>query len=152
MKMLIDWLIGWPARVALHLGWAGPLLARLVVGYTFMLSGWGKFQDLPRITQNFVEWGIPAPQLLTPLTSGIELVGGLCLLLGLLTRISAGALGVTMIVAIKAAKLAPDTSLEDLLGFDETAYLAIFAWLAIAGAGPLSLDRLLEPFTRRARA
>jgi putative oxidoreductase len=66
------------------------------------------------------------------------------LLLGLLTRISAGALGVTMIVAIKSAKWADVDSLETLLGFDEFEYLALFLWLAVAGAGTVSLDHLVQ--------
>jgi putative oxidoreductase len=143
MRLLIDALIGWPARVARYLTWLGPLFARIVVGYVFLLSGWGKLNNLPQITENFVSWGIPWPHFFTPLTSGIEFFGGLFLLLGLLTRISAGALGVTMIVAIRAAKWDQVDSLETLLGFDETEYLALFLWLAIAGAGPLSLDALL---------
>ena len=65
------------------------------------------------------------------------------LLVGLLTRISAGALGITMIVAIKAAKWDQVDSLETLLGFDETEYLALFLWLAIAGPGVISLDHVL---------
>jgi hypothetical protein len=39
-------------------------------------------------------------------------------------------------------------SLETLLGFDEFEYLALFLWLAIAGAGPLSVDAWFE---RRAK-
>ena len=144
MTRLLDWLIGWPERVAAHLAWLGPLFARLVVGWVFMWSGWGKLHNLPAITENFVSWGIPFPQVLTPFVSGVEFFGGLFLLLGLFTRISAGALGVTMIVAIKSAKWADVDSLESLLGFDETAYLALFLWLAIAGAGPLSLDHWLR--------
>ena len=140
MQVLVDWLIGWPERVSRHLMWLGPLFARITVGWVFMLSGWGKLHNLPQITENFISWGIPFPQILTPLTSGIELFGGLFLLLGLLTRISAGALGVTMIVAIKAAKWDAVDSLETLLGFDEFEYLALFLWLAIAGPGPVSLD------------
>ncbi|MBV8740638.1 MAG: DoxX family protein [Sinobacteraceae bacterium] len=143
MRLLIDALIGWPARVAQYLAWLGPLFARIVVGYVFLLSGWGKLNNLPQITANFVSWGIPWPHFFTPLTSGIEFFGGLFLLLGLLTRISAGALGVTMIVAIRAAKWDQVDSLETLLGFDETEYLALFLWLAIAGAGTLSVDELL---------
>jgi hypothetical protein len=81
---------------------------------------------------------------LTPFVSGVELFGGLFLLLGVLTRISAGALGITMIVAIRAAKWADVDSLETLLGFDETEYLALFLWLAIAGPGIVSLDYWLE--------
>lgn len=143
MRLLFDALIGWPARVAGYLTWLGPLFARIVVGYVFLLSGWGKLNNLPQITENFVSWGIPWPHFFTPLTSGIEFFGGLFLLLGLLTRISAGALAVTMIVAIRAAKWDQVDSLETLLGFDETEYLALFLWLAIAGAGPLALDELL---------
>jgi putative oxidoreductase len=107
-------------------------------------SGWGKLHNLPAVTQNFIGWGIPFPHLLTPFVSGVEFFGGLFLLLGLMTRISAGALGVTMIVAIASAKWGDVDSLETLLGFDETEYLALFLWLAIAGAGRVSLDYLLE--------
>jgi putative oxidoreductase len=85
---------------------------------------------------------------LAPFVSGVEFFGGIFLLLGLMTRISAGALGVTMIVAIVSAKWADVDSLETLLGFDETEYLALFVWLAIAGAGSFSLDRLLKPAGR----
>ena len=144
MNALLDALIGWPQRTARHLEWLAPLFARVVVGWVFLWSGWGKLQNLPQVTENFAGWGIPWPQVLTPFVSGVEFLGGLFLLLGLLTRISAGALGVTMIVAIKAAKWADVDSLETLLGFEEVAYLALFLWLAIAGAGPVSVDRLLE--------
>ena len=144
MKTLVDALLGWPERVAHHLTWLGPLFARIVVGYVFMLSGWGKLNNLPLVTENFVSWGIPFPGLLTPLTSGIEFFGGLFLILGLLTRISAGALGVVMIVAIKSAKWEEVDSLETLLGFEETTYLAVFLWLAIAGPGALALDGWIQ--------
>jgi putative oxidoreductase len=145
MKTLRDWLIGWPAGVARHLdGWA-PLFARIVVGWVFLWSGWGKLHNLPAVIDNFAGWHIPVPQLLAPFTSGVEFFGGLFLLLGLATRISAGALGVTMIVAIISAKWDQVDSLETLLGFDETEYLALFLWLAIAGAGRFSVDRFLEP-------
>jgi putative oxidoreductase len=145
MRLLIDWLIGWPERVSRYFTWLGPLFARITVGWVFLLSGWGKLHNLPQVTENFIGWGIPFPHFFTPLTSGIEFFGGLFLLLGLLTRISAGALGVTMIVAIKAAKWVDVDSLETLLGFDEFEYLALFLWLAIAGPGPISLD---EPLSR----
>jgi putative oxidoreductase len=148
MRVLLDWLIGWPQRVAGHLGWLAPLFARITVGWVFLWSGWGKLNSLPQVTENFVGWGIPFPHLLTPLVSGIEFFGGLFLLAGFLTRISAGALGVTMIVAIRAAKWGDVDSLETLLGFDEFAYLALFVWLAIAGAGPVSIDHLLQRTSR----
>lgn len=144
MKWLVGWLIDWPERTAQYLTWLAPLAARIVVGWVFLWSGWGKLMNLPQVTENFIGWGIPFPQWLTPLVSGIEFFGGIFLLIGLLTRISAAALGVTMIVAIKSAKWGGVDSLETLLGFEEVSYLVLFLWLAIAGAGPLSLDRLLQ--------
>jgi putative oxidoreductase len=144
MKFLVRWLIDWPRGVARHLTWLAPLFARITVGWVFLWSGWGKLNNLPEVTQNFIGWGIPFPHFLTPLTSCIELFGGLFLLLGLLTRISAGALGVTMIVAIKAARWDQVDSLETLLGFDEFEYLALFLWLAVAGPGVLALDYLIQ--------
>jgi putative oxidoreductase len=144
VKFLVQWLIDWPRRVAGHLIWLGPLFARITVGWVFLWSGWGKLHNLAQVTENFIGWGIPHPHLLTPLTSGIEFFGGLFLLFGFLTRISAGALGVTMIVAIRAAKWADVDSLETLLGFDEFEYLALFLWLAIAGAGAVSVDHWIE--------
>lgn len=152
MKFLVRWLIDWPRSVAQYLTWLAPLFARITVGWVFLWSGWGKLNNLPQITENFIGWGIPFPHFFTPLTSGIEFFGGLFLLLGLLTRISAGALGVTMIVAIKSARWGEVDSLETLLGFDEFEYLALFLWLAVAGSGPLSFDYLLQRwYDRNAR-
>jgi len=93
--------------------------------------------------------GFPYPRLLTPFVSGVEFFGGLFLLLGFMTRISAGALGITMIVAIRAAKWADVDSLETLLGFDEFEYLALFLWLAIAGPGVVSVDAWLQRWYQR---
>ena len=144
MRFLVRCLIDWPRSVAQYLTWLAPLLARITVGWVFLLSGWGKLNNLPQITENFISWGIPFPHVLTPFTSGVEFFGGMFLLAGLLTRISAGALGITMIVAIKAAKWDQVDSLETLLGFEEFEYLALFFWLAIAGAGRVSLDYFIQ--------
>jgi putative oxidoreductase len=151
MKFLVAALIDWPARVAAHLAWVGPLAARIVVGWVFLWSGWGKLHALPFVTQNFRDWGIPFPEILTPFVSGVEFVGGLLLLLGLFTRIAAVPLAIVMIVAIRSALWDQVDSLETLLGFDESAYLAIFLWLAAAGPGRASLDAWLQRLTHGRR-
>lgn len=143
MKPIVDLLITLPAKIASYFSWAGPLIARLVVGYVFMLTGWAKLNNLPAMIQNFTEWGIPFPKILTPFVSGVECFGGIMLILGLFTRIPAAMLAVVMIVAIKSAKWENVDSLETLLGFEEVTYFAVFLWLAIAGPGSASLDRLL---------
>ncbi len=147
MNFIVNLLILLPARIASHFAWAGPLLMRIIVGYTFMLAGWGKLTNLPQVIENFVEWGIPFPNVLTPFVAGVECFGGAMLILGLFTRIPAAMLSVVMVVAVKAAKWGDVDSLETLLGFEEATYFAAFIWLAIAGPGAASLDRLLVNFT-----
>jgi putative oxidoreductase len=143
--LVVDWLIGWPERVArdLRLAPLAPFAARVCVGWVFLWAGWAKLNNFDLMVENFTEWGIPFPAVMTPFVSAVEFVGGILLLLGLMTRISGGALAITMIVATWVAKWGDVDSLATLLGFEEIAYLAIFQWLAIAGPGAWSLDHLL---------
>jgi putative oxidoreductase len=143
MHFVIDLLILLPARIASYFSWAGPLIMRLIVGYTFMLAGWGKLTHLEQVTENFAGWGIPFPNILTPFVSGVECFGGAMLIVGLFTRIPAAMLAVVMVVAIGVAKWGDVDSLETLIGFEEATYFGAFTWLAIAGPGAASLDRLL---------
>ena len=142
-------LILWPERIAQYFLWAGPLAARLVVGYVFMLTGWGKLNNLPQMIQNFTDWGIPFPHILTPFVSGVEFFGGMFLMLGLFTRVAGGMLSVVMIVAILSAKWADVDSAETLFGFEEASYFVIFFWFAIAGAGKASLDHCIRQYLLR---
>ncbi len=143
MNFIVNLLILLPARIASYFSWAGPLLMRLTVGYVFMLTGWGKLTNLAQVTENFISWGIPFPKVLTPFVAGVEFFGGIMLILGLFTRIPAAMLAVVMVVAIRSAKWGDVDSLETLLGFEEATYFAAFMWLAIAGPGEASVDRLL---------
>ena len=144
MNFLVNLLITWPDRLARYFLWMGPLAARIVVGWVFLWSGWGKLHALPKMIENFTEWQIPYPEIMTPFVSGVEFFGGLLLLLGLFTRIAAVPLVIVMIVAIAAAKWAAVDSLETLLGFEEASYLVLFGWLAVYGPGPVSLDAVLQ--------
>ncbi|GEO98460.1 DoxX family protein [Methylobacterium haplocladii] len=147
MNAIVRTFIDSPERLSRPLLFLGPLAARIVVGWVFLWSGWTKLHNLPQMIQNFSEWGIPYPEVMTPFVSGVEFVGGLLLLLGLFTRIAAPMLVVVMVVATIAAKLDQADSLETLLGFEEVAYMALFGWLGVAGPGPVSLDHLLQRMT-----
>ncbi len=144
MQGLVAWLIDMPERRSAVFHWLPPLFARIVVGWVFLWTGWAKLNNLPQMIQNFREWGIPWPEIMTPFVSGVEFFGGLLLLVGLFTRVAATPLVIVMIVAIVSAKLDQVNSLETLLGFEEVAYMALFGWLAVAGPGPVSLDALLQ--------
>jgi putative oxidoreductase len=129
--------------------WLGALAARLIVGYTFMLSGWGKLKNIDGTTEFFTSLGIPAANILAPLVSGWEFIGGLFLIFGLVTRISAGGLAVVMLVAIATAKLSEINDLFDLVSNPEATYFAVFTWLAVSGPGSLSADHLIEEKLKR---
>jgi putative oxidoreductase len=64
-------------------------------------------------------------------------------LLGLGTRLACLPLAFTMVVAIATAKRGDLTGLTALVGLEEWSYIVFFVWLAVAGPGPLSLDRLI---------
>ncbi|KAB2940718.1 MAG: DoxX family protein [Hyphomicrobium sp.] len=140
----MDFLINGPERLSAYFAWLPPLFARIVVGWVFLWSGWAKLNALPFVTDNFRNWGIPFPEIMTPFVSGVEFFGGLLLLLGLFTRIAAVPLVIVMIVAIISAKWGEVDSLATLLGFEEVLFMALFGWLAVAGPGPVSLDRLAQ--------
>ncbi|MBS0539795.1 MAG: DoxX family protein [Proteobacteria bacterium] len=143
MNTVVTVFYDWSRIFAGYFTWAAPLAVRITVGWVFLWSGWEKLQILPRMIENFRGWGIPAPEIMAPFASGIELAGGILLLVGLLTRFAAVPMMIVMAVAIVSAKWADVDSLETFLGFEEVSYFVMFAWLAIAGPGPVSLDHLV---------
>jgi putative oxidoreductase len=132
-----------------RLAWLPPAVARLALGVTFTLTGWGKLHGLDDVIAYFTQLGIPFASIQAPMVAGIEFFGGLLLIGGLFTRFAALPLMGTMIVAILTAKWDDIHGLGDLVGTTEFAYLAMFLWLAIAGAGALSLDHVLGRLVRR---
>jgi putative oxidoreductase len=137
------------ARVDKHLGWLGPLLLRITIAVIFIGTGWGKLHDLPKVVAFFTDLHIPLPELQARLVATLEFVGGICILLGLGTRLFAAPLAFTMIIAMLTAKT---TELADVhgvervttvIGFEEWSYFVMLVLLAVTGPGLLSLDRLI---------
>jgi putative oxidoreductase len=149
MNAIVTVFYDWSLAITRHFTWLAPLAVRITVGVVFMGTGWTKLTHLPQITNNVRGLGIPAPEILTPFVSGVEFFGGLLLLLGLLTRFASVPLMIVMIVAIVSAKAGDIDSLETLLGFEEVSYFVMFAWLGIAGPGPVSVDHLILKATGR---
>jgi putative oxidoreductase len=127
--------------------WLPPTAARLVVGWVFVTSGWGKLDNLAGVVEFFRELGIPAPELQAPFVAGTELVCGALLLAGFATRLAALPLVAVMAVALATALRERIGGLSDLFGLAEFLYAVLLASLVVLGAGPLSLDAL----RRRAR-
>ena len=81
----------------------GEFFTRIVIGVIFILAGYGKLFATPGI-EGFSGMlgglGFPLPGFLAILIGVIELVGGIMLLLGLWTTVSASLLSVIMLVAV----------------------------------------------------
>jgi len=132
--------------IAAKLSWLPPALTRLTIGVIFLGTGWGKLHNLQKVTEFFAQLHIPAPGFNAALVATTELVCGGLILLGLIARLAAIPLIITMCVAIATAKGSDIEGLRDLLGLQEFNYIVLLVWIAVAGAGALSLDRL---FSRR---
>lgn len=65
----------------------------------FLVYGWNKWTDLAGVEAMFDGWGIPAPGISAVLVATAELFGGIGILLGVLSRFSAGVLSVVMVTA-----------------------------------------------------
>lgn len=115
-----------------------PLFLRLGVAYVFVRHGLMKVHmGLPQVAGFFGHLGIPIPTVAAAVVIGVETLGAACLALGLLTRLWAFCMVVDMVVAIWLAVLPRAPELELLLLVGALALLSL-------GAGPLSIDRLLQ--------
>ena len=142
------------SRLALNvtgaLSFLAPLLTRLVIGVGFYYTGKGKLGDLGKVTEFFGSLGIPFAHANAVFVSALEFVGGICLVLGLGTRIFAFLLSGSMVVALLTAdkdslvQKFPD-SVTDVTSFT---FLLFLIWLVLYGPGPLSIDKLLSKWLK----
>lgn len=130
--------------------WTTPVaqvVTRLVFGQAFALIGWGKLQNLERVTQSFTDLGIPAPAIQAPMIATIEFVGGILLIAGLGTRLAALLLTGTMVVATATAHAAElgegFTFAKSFADISPLPFLVAMLWLLAKGAGKLSVDELV---------
>jgi putative oxidoreductase len=132
------------AATARRLTWLPPTLGRLVVGGVFLVSGWGKLNDLSSVGDYFAQLGLPAPMFQALLAASAEFFCGGLLILGLATRLAVVPLIVTMIVALRTALWDQIDGFISLFGLGEFLYIVLMIWLGVEGPGPLSVDALIE--------
>ena len=130
---------------------AAVILIRLAVGAVFLSEGIQKFLFPAELgVGRFMRIGIPAPEIMAPFDGAFEIVCGVMLLVGLLTRLAAIPMIINMLVAISTTKI----PMLIKSGFWAMAHEARTDWamllgslfLLIVGSGPWSLDaRLFAP-------
>jgi putative oxidoreductase len=146
------------------------LLIRLAVGVVFASEGIQKFlYASAQGSGRFAKIGIPAPELIGPFVGVVEIACGLLVLAGLFTRLAAVPLIVNMLVALASTKVpillgqgywifahtfAPKAGFWSFLHESRTdlSMLLGSTFLALVGAGPWSLDAILQRRNHSARA
>ena len=127
------------------------LAVRLYWGWQFMQTGWGKLTDIGKVVQFFTDLGIPAPALNAYFISALEFGGGMLLILGIGSRLTALPLAVDMIVAYIAADrealLSIFSNPDKFTAAAPYTFLVASLIVLVFGPGKYSLDALLA--TRR---
>jgi putative oxidoreductase len=126
------------------------LLFRLNWGIQFFLTGKGKLANHEKVTEFFTSLGIPMPGLNAWFVGGVEMIGGLLLLLGIGTRPTALILVGNMLVAYlsvpedRAALLGAFQN-PDAFTAASPFFFLLTAVLCLAfGPGRWSMESLLE--------
>lgn len=113
----------------------GPLPIRILAGITFLAHGLPKFENIAETQGFFGSVGLP-PELALPIGL-LEVIGGIFLLVGVVTRIAAALFIIDMIGAIVLVKL-PDGFVD---GYElESLLIAISVSLLLTGPGRISIE------------
>lgn len=154
MNKITNWLLNPPVD-----GPRAILLLRLMAGAVFFWEGVMKFVFPNQGVGRFTKLGFPAPHFTATADGWFEIIGGLLLLTGLLTRVIAIPFVIEMVVAMLSTKIPlylgtsplPLPPVPPQIGFwavlheirSEYAQLLTCAFLVVEGPGRWSLDALL---------
>ncbi|GLB59589.1 DoxX family protein [Cytobacillus sp. NCCP-133] len=121
---------------------AGTFLLRVVLGLTFFVHGIVKFLGgIENIAGWFTSIGLPG--FLAVVVAGVELVGGIALVLGLFSRVVSAVFILLMAGAIIKVKLAGGFLGNGTAGYElDLALLAMSASIAMTGSKLFALDQM----------
>jgi putative oxidoreductase len=155
MNKIINWLLNPPTD-----GPRATFLIRLMAGSVFFWEGILKFVYANQGVGRFTKLGFPAPYFTATADGWLEIIGGLLLLTGLLTRAIAMPFIIEMVVAILSTKIPlylgtyplPLPPVPPQIGFwavlhevrSEYAQLLNCLFLVAVGPGPWSIDAWLR--------
>lgn len=120
------------------------LLVRLYWGWQFAQTGWGKVNNIEKVTGFFTSLGIPFPGANAHFIAGLELVGGVLLILGLASRPIGMMLTVNLLVAYITADWEAFTSFisdpDKFIAATPFPFLVASLIVLVFGAGVFSVD------------
>lgn len=122
----------------------GLAVLRLALGIVFIAHGSQKLfiYGFDGLTESFAGMGIPFAGILAPAVALAEFFGGIALVVGLFTRVSATVLAATMVGAVTIVHLPAGFFLPNGYEF-AFSLLGGAAALALMGAGSYSADTVL---------
>src|SRR5215468_4199021 len=161
---LIDWMWHPPDSAP-----RSTILIRCMVGGVFLWEGILKFVYTNQGVGRFTKIGFPAPELMAHFVAVLEIVGGVLLICGFLTRLIAIPFVIEMAVAMLSTKVSlyfgtsplpappspPQSGAWAVLHEIRSEYAQIMSvlFLLVAGPGPWSVDAMLARVrTRRTRS
>lgn len=124
------------------------LIGRILVGWIFVRSGYGKLFNIEAVAASFPARGIPA--FMAYISVPVEFFGGLALIFGLATRYVSLVMAVFVLVATFSSHRywdftdAAQRRAQDSSFYKNMAILGGFGFLFVCGAGRLSLDNWLR--------
>jgi putative oxidoreductase len=134
-------------KVASYLQSPVLLVMRLYWGWSFFQTGLGKLQNLERTTDFFQSLGLPMPGFNAVMAGTVECVGGLLLLVGLASRLTAIPLIITMVVAYLTADIDVVKNIfsepDKFTAADPFLFLLTAVLVLAFGPGVFSLDHLI---------
>ncbi|HET7000308.1 MAG TPA: DoxX family protein [Puia sp.] len=155
MKNIVSWFLNPPVT-----GRSTILIIRLMAGTVFFWEGLLKFMYVNQGVGRFTKLGFPFPETTAHVIATGEMIGGLLLIFGLFTRITAFYFIVQMIVAVLSTKIdlyfgrspLPMPPAPPKMGFwavlheirSDYAQILACLFLLIEGAGRRSLDFIIS--------
>lgn len=112
------------------------LALRLLAGGVFVAFGAAKFVNHASELASFKTYGLPAPEVFVVVIGVIEVIGGLLLITGILTRLAALILAGDMVAAIVVSGLIKGEAISLTLAPAELLAMLILLW---SGPGAYSV-------------
>jgi len=122
------------------------LALRLAAGIFLVGVGIGKLADRASEVADFRHYGVPLTDLAVPLAGIIEIVGGVCVVVGLLIRPAAAVVALNLLVALLTAGVTDGGTFHLVVGPTVMIAMVVLVW---TGAPAPSLDALV--LSRRSR-
>ena len=117
------------------------LIVRLAAGIAILLIGIGKFTSYSSEVGDFRHYGVPAPHVAVILAGIVEVLGGLLVVVGLATRLAAGAVALNLVVAVLTAGRVDGGFFHLVIG---PTLLVAMVVLVVLGCGTAGLDGVIE--------